>query len=401
MNKGNRFSIIIIIVVGILLYSSAGVSADLAVQWYDEWNGVTFFEEGDKVGWVDRETGFRQEAVFDSVDPLDETYFIISIQERYGIESRSGLVSVDPVWFAVYPSADFGHDNIVLLYSDSQEAAVDLRSGKTIRTVPTSERLRGFYGGYALLRKPGGQWDVIDTEGQVVRSFTADEATLSIDHYLLTCDEEGYSLTYIDGTPVNRVPLAYASEMNEGTAVIEAEAEDGLFRLGLLDQHGNITLLPPEITSPGDQVSNGRLCFENDGHYGFLDLEGRVVIEPVWDYALPFSDGFALVRTGRLYGFIDTDGQIMLPVEQDGAAPFSNGRAVIEKDGVPNIIDTHFDSLLDDGHPFDTVFAADLNNSLYIACLRGSGKTYYITERGSLICPYVPSENDVGDVDDD
>ena len=86
MNKGNRFSITIIIVVGILLYSSAGVSADLAVQWYDEWNGVTFFEEGDKVGWVDRETGFRQEAVFDSVDPLDETYFIISIQYLHLIQ---------------------------------------------------------------------------------------------------------------------------------------------------------------------------------------------------------------------------------------------------------------------------------------------------------------------------
>jgi WG containing repeat len=70
-----------------------------------------------------------------------------------------------------------------------------------------------------------------------------------------------------------------------------------------------------------------RRCWEKDeplvvlqnGKYGFLDHRGNFVIQPqfiwidpIFDNALPFSEGLAAVKLGGQWGFVDAAGKRMI-----------------------------------------------------------------------------------------
>ena len=73
------------------------------------------------------------------------------------------------------------------------------------------------------------------------------------------------------------------------------------------------------------------------GLYGYIDIEGQVVIEPRYQYAESFNEGVAVVAKsdskGTFYGFIDRKGDIVLPFKYDYARAFNEGLAVVSQNG--------------------------------------------------------------------
>lgn len=51
--------------------------------------------------------------------------------------------------------------------------------------------------------------------------------------------------------------------------------------------------------------------------FGFINIEGDLVIEPKYEYAHDFSEGLAAVRTGGKWGFIDKSGKMAIPPKFD------------------------------------------------------------------------------------
>ena len=45
--------------------------------------------------------------------------------------------------------------------------------------------------------------------------------------------------------------------------------------------------------------------------WGFVDKSGKVVINPLYDEVMPFSDGLARVKVGRKTGYIDASGKFV------------------------------------------------------------------------------------------
>jgi len=66
------------------------------------------------------------------------------------------------------------------------------------------------------------------------------------------------------------------------------------------------------------------------GKYGFLDSNGRVVIEPRFDHVRLFSEGMAVVEVGEKYGFIDSEGTQIVPPKYENALSFSEGLAAVQ-----------------------------------------------------------------------
>ena len=69
--------------------------------------------------------------------------------------------------------------------------------------------------------------------------------------------------------------------------------------------------------------------------YGFIDKNGKVVIEPQFDDAGDFSEGFAQVKKDGKWGFIDKSGKVVIEPQFRDAEPFSEGfaRVAIEVEG--------------------------------------------------------------------
>ena len=82
------------------------------------------------------------------------------------------------------------------------------------------------------------------------------------------------------------------------------------------------------------------LAYQNDiKKYGYIDVEGNMVIEPQYEKAYVFSNGLARVGEEDKYGFIDMSGRMAIAPEYDYAQDFSDGMAVVRKDNIECYID--------------------------------------------------------------
>jgi hypothetical protein len=77
--------------------------------------------------------------------------------------------------------------------------------------------------------------------------------------------------------------------------------------------------------------------------YGYFDLEGKIVINPQFQYASAFRNGIALVKTtgdeGK-WGYIDKDGKFVINATYKDATVFQEGIAwVVSENSIPTAID--------------------------------------------------------------
>lgn len=84
------------------------------------------------------------------------------------------------------------------------------------------------------------------------------------------------------------------------------------------------------------------VCVKKDNSYkcGFINDEGKFVIEPQFDNAGDFSGGAATVQKGKNYGILSKDGKFV-SVDCDFMSDFSNGYARISKNGKDALINTN------------------------------------------------------------
>ena len=70
----------------------------------------------------------------------------------------------------------------------------------------------------------------------------------------------------------------------------------------------------------------------NDSNkYGYIDKNGKVVVDFKYDFASEFSEGLARVKKGEKYGFIDKNGNVVIDFIYDDADNFSDGLARVKQ----------------------------------------------------------------------
>lgn len=71
----------------------------------------------------------------------------------------------------------------------------------------------------------------------------------------------------------------------------------------------------------------------NIDYYGFIDENGNEVIPLIYEYAICFSEDLALVRLDRQFGFINSSNSLVINIQFDDATSFENGKAKVKKGG--------------------------------------------------------------------
>jgi len=90
--------------------------------------------------------------------------------------------------------------------------------------------------------------------------------------------------------------------------------------------------------------------------WGFLDRNGRVAIEPIFEAVRDFRHGLAAVKWQGKWGFIDQNGRMAVPPRFDAVQDFVEiGLAVVTLDGKPLLIDRQGNPA---GEPFEDVVRA-------------------------------------------
>ena len=63
---------------------------------------------------------------------------------------------------------------------------------------------------------------------------------------------------------------------------------------------------------------------DSNGKWGFVNNDGKTVIEPKFDEAMSFSNGLAAVRSGDKWGFIDDSGELVIDYKYSDGGYFTN-----------------------------------------------------------------------------
>lgn len=126
-------------------------------------------------------------------------------------------------------------------------------------------------------------------------------------------------LGHVEGTGCGSISLARvkSATATHSSSVVNAGAE-----------------VPNSLTLK-DDIKWKKYCIANFVHLGkkgVIDEEGRLVIQPSFDFIDDFVDGLAQVSRGASYGFINSDGAIVIGPHYSFATRFSEGLARVKRD---------------------------------------------------------------------
>ena len=218
-----------------------------------------------------------------------------------------------------------------------------------------------------------GQWFFMDKEGRFTHNISASisDTILSVGIYneglFPVQTDRGYYYCTLDMKAKQEI-YDYAGSFNAGIAAVQAGGlwylikEDGSvidsagYEDILLDERGicctkNRVFAKKQgeyqmLDNNGNRIGSDSFedavpfgtgeytAVKKAGKWGFVDIDGKVVIQPFYDEAGPFACGLAPVKTGDTWGYIDVQGESRIPsIYSDAYAFTGRGSALAQSEG--------------------------------------------------------------------
>jgi hypothetical protein len=215
------------------------------------------------------------------------------------------------------------------------------------------------------------------------------------------CDESAVTHSTIPVTAQNnsgarvRLPVDVGGKRgyidDKGNLVIKTQYEEsGQFHEGLAQVCvGNCEIM--------HRMKSSEVPGHRDYKFGFIDEDGKLIVNPRFDSVTDFSEGLAAVCIGddcnfsshtgdRKWGYIDKTGATIIPSQFDSAAAFKEGLAAVDVGGKYGYINESGKFVIDP--QFDGAF--DFQNGIAWVQLRTNGSDIpnaagYIDKTGKYI----------------
>ena len=142
--------------------------------------------------------------------------------------------------------------------------------------------------------------------------------------------------------PIGKYCYCYTQKFDK-IAIVMPKANSAYYAI---DRTEKILFEVVNIDNGPDYVKDGLFRIRKNGKIGYANLDGEIVIEPVYVSALPFNGGYAAVciggktisrnevsfNEGGKWGYIDKSGNEVIRPQYDKAWNVKNGKAMVEKD---------------------------------------------------------------------
>jgi len=181
--------------------------------------------------------------------------------------------------------------------------------------------------------KRGGFYYTLDEQGNETDYNGFSSNLTAVSNYTDT----GYKYGYTDaqGNLVIDYKYDYAYYFNEGVAITENYGENYTYKYYVVNEAGDEINKTPY--SYATTCSEGLICVQKDGYYGYIDIEGNTVIDFIYLYAYPFNDGLAKVQNSNYqYGFINREGKLIIDFSNNYINDFYGDYAIITQTIYPS-----------------------------------------------------------------
>lgn len=262
-------------------------------------------------------------------------YCTVSQDGLWGITDAEGDEIIEPEFDSIQV---FSEDGFALANKDGKNIYID-KEGQT-RMVPEEEYSDlGMYSSGRVRASQNGKFGLLDSDMEPVTDFEWDNISSIYNDIGAACKDGKWAI--IDESGKNITDYIYDDVAMDEYGFCNKQ---GLIFVKKGTQY-NI------INENGESVGNLSFknvkCFNEDGYaavsqngkWGFVDSEGEMVTECIYDDALSFCNGYAAVASNGLWGYIDEDNYVMIKATLNSASSFSDvGTALIEKDGEKSLI---------------------------------------------------------------
>ena len=185
--------------------------------------------------------------------------------------------------------------------------------------------------------KSGEKWGYINKKGEYVINPQFADAGFFRDGLAKVVSVDGKT-GFINTDGKYEIPAKFknATPFSEGLAFV---VSDGSYPV-CIDKSGE-TIFSLKQAKYAVWFSEGLAEFvTTERKYGFADKTGQIVVNPQFEDAMPFSEGFAAVKQNDKWGFIDKSGKIVISSQFDAVGNFKNGKAVFYNGKQWGYIDT-------------------------------------------------------------
>ncbi len=180
-----------------------------------------------------------------------------------------------------------------------------------------------------------GKWGFIRPDGSEAIPPIFDHASPFSDGLAMV--RIGQQWGFVDSTGKQVIPFVYAQAypFRHGVTSVRRSGETEWILINTRGERmGNRSFSSPL------HFSDGLAAFREDAKTGYVDPEGKVVIEPGPFSGGPFDSGLAAITLRQGYAFIDKKGKIVLPGPYEQTDGFRAGYARIKVKDREALIDT-------------------------------------------------------------
>ncbi|MCL2342174.1 MAG: WG repeat-containing protein [Firmicutes bacterium] len=257
-------------------------------------------------------------------DGYTNSYIIIDANNKYGIISTSGKVAISPKYDSIkyinsgnyYATVENGvlelvntdggvflsgkYDDITNMNNDN---AVVVKGGKygiankdgTEKVAPSYDSLTYAFGDFYIAKK-GDKFGAIDSTNKTVLDFTYISIMYTETGNFIEADVSDTATDIFDSS-FNKKLTGIVSELNTDSGYIQMRIDDNY-------KYYNFKF--EEEKSSDALKANNLFLSKKDNKYGYVDVNGNVVIDYTYDDAKEQNAyGYAAVKLGGLWGAID------------------------------------------------------------------------------------------------
>ena len=345
--------------------------------WYEK--GVLKIQKDEKYGLINLEGKQILEPTYDSITALPniENAFLIMKDNLYGIADKSGQIILDPKYQEI---KNLGKDNLsgyIVKMPDSKYGIVDYsqaqilenkydeikpvygndlyvvtennttkvveKGGKEIISSgieEVSEILKNKENGIIFINS--GKYGVMNLSGEITIPATYEDLKEGANGILIAKKENKYGIIDLnqeEKTPFeynnityNQKADIYIAEKDEINSVLidnsfqerlsgillDTNDEDGYISIKIGDETKYYNFRFEEKTTPEIFTSNTLYLSKKDGKYGYIDKEGKVIVDYIYDDAKEQnSSGYAAVKKDGKWGSINSKGEVSCEPKYD------------------------------------------------------------------------------------
>ena len=281
---------IIFLVFGLFSLSALG-------QTYDP---LFLIKQNGRVGYIDRTGKVVIEPQFDDGWYFSEGLACVTVKGKTGFIDTSGIIVIKPQFNSLYGC-----------YEEFREGLAPISMG-------SRELIKGQW-------VDNSKWGFVDKNGKVM---------ILPGVSFVSKFREGLAFFHKDGLTGyfdRNLSIVIKPQFKSAGSFYESRARatdvDGTEYY--IDKTGRRLFR----NNDGGEVQDSAAFFEIDGKYGFIDLDGKVIVEPQFSSATHFGEGLAGVKVGDKWGFIDKKGKLIIPPTFDNVGDFSEGLVSVELKG--------------------------------------------------------------------